>query len=74
MTPVDFLVGSNFDVAFNALSNAIAALSDNVVLLNEYMQGAFFKHFFAYLFVAILFGVFLGFFMFAMFKILTRSK
>jgi len=74
MQPVDFLIGSNFENAFNLLNSNLVDLNTNLVIFNDYMQGVFFKYFFAYMFIAVLFGVFLGFFMWSMFKILTRSK
>jgi hypothetical protein len=55
------------------LMTSIVALNTTLTNFMEYMQGTFFKWFFAYLFVALVFAVVLGFYMYSMYKIISRG-
>ena len=56
------------------LMDAISGLSAQLASFQEYMQTLFFKYLFAYLFTAFVFAVFLGFYMFVMYRILRRGS
>ena len=56
------------------LMSAINELNVKISSLLQYLQGDFFKYFFAYSFACVVFGVFLSFAMYKMFDIIARRK
>jgi len=55
------------------LMDAINALSIVISDFKVYMETTFFKFFFAYSFIALVFAVVLGFYMYTMYKIISRG-